>query len=306
MVSIVLLACLAVLLLVICASFKIIGPNEVGLVIKRLGRRLQGENIIAFEGEAGYQADLLMPGVRFKLWPIFSIRKYPWVQISAGKIGVVIAQIGQPLPAGAKSAVYKREFGDFVDLRTFVNQGGQKGIQRPALRPGASLPIHPIAFLVITSGKVFGEPVAEDLVMSLARGHDDGERPVRSRGLMPTSFGLTELDLNVLVIKPRPIGESAKAEAIDVVGVVTTLEGPPLDAGDIACRIGGFKDVGRLEREKATNSDIIETLLADQNERHDNYQNYQAFLDGDGKMGLQHDVLRYGAYVLNPFLALAG
>lgn len=290
---------LALLFTVMAASFKVIGPNEVGLVIKKLGRKLPGENIVAFNGEAGYQADLLMPGLRFKLWPIFSIKKYPWVQISAGKIGVVIAQIGRPLPAGAKSAVYKNEFGDFVDLRNFIEKGGQKGVQRPVLRPGASLPIHPIAFLVITSGKVFGEPVDENLVASLHRDRDDGES-THSVFLTPASFGLKEKDLNVQVIEPRPIGEST--EAVDVVGVITTLEGPPLDAGDIACRIGGFQDIASLEKNEKTNSDIIEILLADKNEKHDNYQNYQAFLDNGGKMGLQHDVLRYGAYVLNPFL----
>ena len=59
---------------------------------------------IAMNGEAGYQRDLLMPGLRFKLWPVFSVAKYPWVQVPAGEIGVVIAQVGAPLPIGAKSA----------------------------------------------------------------------------------------------------------------------------------------------------------------------------------------------------------
>src|ERR1044072_8866850 len=44
---------------------------------------------IAFEGEAGYQADLLMPGVRFKLWPTYKVIRYPWVQVPAGELGVV-------------------------------------------------------------------------------------------------------------------------------------------------------------------------------------------------------------------------
>jgi len=282
---------LLLILIALSKSIKSIGPNELGLVIKRFGKKLPGDNVIAFNGEAGYQADLLMPGFRFKLWPIYRIVKYPWTQISAGNIGVVIAQIGQPLPAGAKSGVYKKEFGDFVDLRIFVNNGGQKGIQRPSLRPGASLPIHPIAFLVITSNKVFGEPVDETLI----RKTRDGE------GLKPESFGLKKEDLEVLIIKPRPIGESS--EALDVVGMVTTFEGPPLDAGDIACRIGGFKDVETMEgNENTSDSDTIEVILSDQNEKHDNFQDFQAFLECGGRMGLQHDVLRYGAYVLNPFL----
>ena len=58
-----------------------------------------------------------MPGLRFKLWPIYGVKKFPWVQVPAGEIGVVIAQVGAPLPIGAKSAVYKPEFDNFSDLR---------------------------------------------------------------------------------------------------------------------------------------------------------------------------------------------
>ena len=75
----------------------------------------RNDNPIAFHGEAGYQAELLMPGLRFKLWPIFGVKKFPWVQVPAGEIGVVIAQVGAPLPIGAKSGVYKPEFGNFSD-----------------------------------------------------------------------------------------------------------------------------------------------------------------------------------------------
>ena len=72
----------------------------------------------------GYQATLLMPGLRFKLWPMFGVKKFPWVQVPAGEIGVVIAQVGEPLPIGAKSAVYKtgvrrtsRRSREFVERR---------------------------------------------------------------------------------------------------------------------------------------------------------------------------------------------
>ena len=54
------------------------------------------------------------------------------------------------LPIGAKSAVYKPEFGNFADLKVFIEKGGQKGVQRPVLSPGTLAPIHPVAFLVIT------------------------------------------------------------------------------------------------------------------------------------------------------------
>jgi uncharacterized membrane protein YqiK len=42
--------------------------------------------------------------------------------------------------------------------------------------------------------------------------------------------------------------------------------------------------------------------LRAKNSLHDNYQDYQAFLDDGGCIGLQHDPLLYGSYLLNPFL----
>ena len=48
--------------------------------------------------------------------------------------------------------------------------------------------------------------------------------------------------------------------------------------------------------------EIIEVLLGSKNDLHNNYQDFQAFLDAGGKIGLQHDPLLYGAYLLNPFL----
>src|SRR3954471_2288386 len=122
------LGIVVVVLLVLIAfkSVHSIGALEVGLVSKRFGfKKLRDDNPIAFHGEAGYQAELLMPGLRFKLWPMFGVRKFPLVQVPAGEIGVVIAQVGAPLPIGAKSANYKPEFANFSALEPFINGGGQ-------------------------------------------------------------------------------------------------------------------------------------------------------------------------------------
>ncbi len=60
----------------------------------------------------------------------------------------------------------------------------------------------------------------------------------------------------------------------DMVGIVTTLDGRPIEAGEIAGQtIGG----------------------------HDNFQNAQAFLDGGGSRGLQEQVLLSGTWNLNPW-----
>jgi regulator of protease activity HflC (stomatin/prohibitin superfamily) len=270
--------------LAVLRSLHSIGPSEVGLVTKRLARRSLDEgNPVAMNKEAGYQAGLLMPGLRFKLWPVYGVSKHPWVQVPAGEIGVVIAQVGAPLPIGTKSAVYRPEFKNFSDVAAFLDNGGQKGVQRPVLPPGTLVPTHPAAFLVLTATRVYGVPVSNELQ---ALAHRSGGR------LAPEVFGLDPAQLRVTVIAPQ--GHT------DMVGVVTTLEGEPLPASDIASRLGGFEDVVAME--DASDAEIIETLLGSKNQLHNNYQDIQAFLTHGGRIGLQHDPLLYGAYLLNPFL----
>ncbi|MBC7228835.1 MAG: SPFH domain-containing protein [Actinobacteria bacterium] len=278
-------------LLLVLPSFRRIGPTQVGLVTKRFSfKKLSEDNPIAFRGEAGYQAELLMPGLRFKFWIVFRVEKYPWVQVPAGEIGVVIAQVGAPLPIGAKSAVYRREFGNFTDLEGFIANGGQKGVQRPVLPPGTMVPIHPVAFLVITKDKVYGLPVSPELKKLADR---DGI-------LTPQSFGLHPNHLDLVRISPQP--SPGGEHLIDMVGIVTTYEGDPLPSGAIASRLGAFEDIAEMERQGASDLELIEALLGSKNNLHNNYQDFQAFLDNGGKIGLQHDPLLYGAYALNPFL----
>ncbi|QQS34936.1 MAG: hypothetical protein IPM56_11770 [Ignavibacteriales bacterium] len=280
------------LLLIIFKSLKSIGPTEIGLVNKRFSfSKLGDDNPIAFNGEAGYQEELLMPGLRFKFWPVFYIEKHPWVQVPAGEIGVVIAQVGKPLPMGAKSAVYKKEFGNFLNIKEFISLGGQKGVQRPVLPPGSLVPIHPVGFLVITKKQVYGLPVAPE-IRDLA---------IKRNGVLtPEAFGLKPNQLDVVYIEPQ---NDSDGRVQDVVGIVTVNDGDPLSSGDIASRLGGFEDISQLEN-TANTSDmhLMETILGNKNTVHNNYQDFQSFIDNGGRIGLQHDPLLYGMYNLNPFL----
>ena len=281
---------IGVLVVLILPSIRVIGPTEVGLVTKRFSfSKLLKDNPIAFRGEAGFQGDLLMPGFRFKLWLVYKVAKFPWVQVPANEIGVVIAQVGAPLPIGAKSAIYKPEFGNFSNLQAFLANGGQKGVQRPVLPPGSLLVIHPVAFLVITKGEVYGVPISPDL-----QGRAD-----RAGRLSPASFGLRPEQLELVRISPHSGHDGG---IVDMVGIVTTFEGDPLPSGDIASRLGAFTDFNEMEAQGATDPEVIERILGSKNNLHNNYQDLQAFLDHGGKIGLQHDPLLYGAYTLNPFL----
>jgi uncharacterized membrane protein YqiK len=126
--------------------------------------------------------------------------------------------------------------------------------------------------VVITADRVFGKMVSEST-----------ERAVQE---------VEERALKVVHITPQ--GDR------DVVGVVTTLEGPA--SGDIASRIGGFDDVLGMESGGGSPTQVIQAVLRSKNNLHDNYQDYQAFLANGGCIGLQHDPLLYGSYLLNPFL----
>jgi len=279
-------------MILIIPSIRIIGPTEVGLVLKRFShKKMSADNPVAFDGEAGFQDDLLMPGWRFKFWVLYQVNKFPWVQVPAGEIGVVIAQVGKPLPIGAKSGVYKKEFGNFSNARKFIENDGQKGVQRPVLTPGTSAPIHPVAFLIITKNKVYGLPVSPDLKRLAEK---DGR-------LTAQAFGLDPRQLELVRIAPQQSKDGDKP--IDTIGIVNVGEGDPLPPGDIACRLGGFEDVHKMmDKEGVNDAEIIEVLLGCKNILHNNYQDFQAFLDNGGKIGLQHDPLLYGTYALNPFL----
>jgi hypothetical protein len=153
------------------------------------------------------------------------------------------------------------------------------------------MPVHPVAFLVLTPQAVFGLPVSPDLVAT-ARATDGV--------LNPTSFGLSPEQLRVVVIAPQG--------PVDMVGIVTVLEGEPLHSGDIASRLGGYEDIAGMMASPTdgtpaeTDAKVIEVLLGSKNVLHNNYQDFQAFLEHGGRIGLQHDPLLYGAYLLNPFL----
>src|SRR5256884_9158103 len=117
---------------VLWRSIVVIGPAEIGLVVKRVsGRHNTTDTPIAFAGEAGYQAELLMPGVRFKLWPTYIVVRYPWVQVPAGEIGVGISQNGEPPPTGAQAARDPPQFGQLTNPRTVLESHGQKGGHPP-------------------------------------------------------------------------------------------------------------------------------------------------------------------------------
>ena len=77
-----------------------------------------------------------MPGLRFKLWPMFGVQEVPVGAGAGGRDRRGDRAGRRPLPIGAKSAVYKPEFGNFSDLDSFVERRRAEGRAAPGAPAG--------------------------------------------------------------------------------------------------------------------------------------------------------------------------
>ncbi len=226
-----------VILVVIIAAIAsllgivIISERQVGVIIKRFSpKSLPPDRLIALNGEAGYQADTLAPGVHFGYFPwMYTIRKVPVTVVPAGEIALVVAADGTSIP---QERILGKvvDCDDFQDARKFLLNGGEKGRQLGILTAGAYR-INTALFTVIT------------------------RQTAQQQGMDPNTLRIYEV-------------------AHDMVGIVTTLDGAPIDEGEIA---GLYIP------------------------NHDNFQNAQAFLEAGGRRGLQEQVLLSGSWNLNPW-----
>jgi len=136
-----LVAALIVIGVVVLSKFLLgwvlIREDQVGHIVKKFSSKpLPPGRIVALEGEAGYQARTLAPGLHFWYWPwMFKVDKRPLVTIEPGKIGLVVAKDGNMLPADRILA--KRVVCDnFQDAEGFLRNGGMKGKQVVVLTAG--------------------------------------------------------------------------------------------------------------------------------------------------------------------------
>lgn len=112
----------------------IIPEDKIGLVTKKFvlmgaNKFLPDGKIIALNGEPGYQATTLAPGLYWGYWPWqFSIDQVGFTIIPKGKIGLVSAKDGAQLPTGAILA-RNVPSDNFQDAGAFLKNGGQRGKQ---------------------------------------------------------------------------------------------------------------------------------------------------------------------------------
>ncbi len=221
------------ILLHLLVGAVLIDERQVGVVIKRFGSRsLPPGRLLALNGEAGYQADTLAPGLHFGYWRWqYQVLKMPVTEVAPGEIALVVAADGAPIPA---ERILGRvvDCDSFQDARKFLVGGGERGRQLGIITAG-TYRINTALFNVITAAQA-------------------------------PAFGMETAALFVQRVDP------------DKVGIVTTLDGCPIEAGEIAG-----------------------PTIA----HHDNFQDAQAFLTGGGRRGLQEQVLLSGSWNLNPWFA---
>jgi uncharacterized membrane protein YqiK len=279
-------AALLVGVVVVCeiAGLRYISNNRVGIIEKLWspkGSVPEGQ-IMALNGEAGFQSEVLRGGLHFGLWRWqYRIHRVPLVTVPQGKIGYIYARDGEPLePSQTLGKVIPCN--NFQDARGFlvgVAGGpesdpvvGQRGRQRAILREGVYA-INLAQFLVIT----------EEMVYRLEL---QGQRELKA--LVGWQTELSEMEGFSPVVIGGPVQcadpmNPGKTTTVDSIGIVTVQDGPSLGPGEIIAPAVGFD---RSDKDY-----------------HNNYQDPEAFLRSGGRRGLQYLPLTDGTYFINRWFA---
>ena len=90
---------LGLLVLVILSGIRFIPNNRIGVVEKRFsfGKGSVKSGLIALNGEAGYQPQVLRGGLHYLMPFQYVVHTMPLVTISQGKIGYIFARDGRQL-----------------------------------------------------------------------------------------------------------------------------------------------------------------------------------------------------------------
>jgi uncharacterized membrane protein YqiK len=276
----------------------IIPDDQIGLVIKKFvlfgrNKELPAGKIVALQGEAGIQAGTLAPGLHIGLWPWqFDVKYENLFIVPPGNIGVIESCDGKPLPDGRVLAC-NVDCDNFQDAHKFLSTGGERGAQTAIIPPGAwrintlvfTVKVAPMAIIepgkigvveardgkALSSGRIIGRHVECDSFQDAAAFMNNGGERGPQMSIIPQGQ---------YRINPRLF----KVEMVDItdipdnmVGIVTTKEGKPLNTGDIA----GPEIAG-----------------------HNMFQNPMSFVENGGTKGLQEQVLLAGRYFINPKFAV--
>jgi uncharacterized membrane protein YqiK len=206
------LALAVLFFLIISGAVRYIPNDRIGVVEKlwsASGSVKRG--LLALNGEAGFQAEVRRGGFHFFAPFQYRLHIHPMVSVTQGRIGYVFARDGGDLPAGQTLADNARA-ADFLDVRGFLTNGGQKGPQRKVLREGTHI-INPALFVVMTCEATYALSLN-----AVEKQYYEQMRDV-----------LTERD----AFSPVVLKEVTGAHDSDQVAIVTVQDGPGLPKDEL-------------------------------------------------------------------------
>jgi uncharacterized membrane protein YqiK len=106
-----------------------------------------GEKFLANHGQKGPQSEILLPGTYRINRDLFHVQIADATIIPSGKVGLVTALDGEPLPETEYVAKSVPDHKDFQNVLMFLSAGGQRGPQFDVLKPGTYY-INPMMFRV--------------------------------------------------------------------------------------------------------------------------------------------------------------
>lgn len=191
---------------------RYIPNNRIGIVEKLWSPKGSVKHgLLALDGEAGFQPDLLRGGFHFFMPLQYRVHMRPMIVVTQGKIGYVFARDGHDLPAG-QTLADNAQAKDFRDVRDFLAAGGQKGPQRKILREGTHI-INPALFVVMTDEATYGLSLDKD-----EQAYYDNMRDV--------------LDKRSAFV-PVVIKELPGTHESDQLAIVTVMDGPGLPRDEL-------------------------------------------------------------------------
>jgi uncharacterized membrane protein YqiK len=196
------------------AGFRLIPNDRVGIIEKKWSPKGSLDSqIIALNKEAGFQPYVIRGGIHFLSPIMYKIHIVPLITIPQGEIGYVFARDGESLPGTQTLGRVVPEGENFQNVEGFLNNNGQKGIQRAIVREG-TYAFNLAEFIIITEKEIYA--------LSLGQGE------------MKTVQGMAEKIRERNGFIPVIISGSD-----DVLGVVTVHDGPSLSQGNIVSPIVG-------------------------------------------------------------------
>jgi uncharacterized membrane protein YqiK len=206
---------LGVIIILKLIGIRIIPNNKIGIVEKWWSSKgsLKAQ-IIALNGESGYQPQVLRGGIHFKTPLMYKVHICPLVTIPQGQIAYVFARDGEPLEPTETLGKLTNEGNNFQDTKAFIENGGHKGPQTEIVREG-TYAFNLAQFIILTEDRMYYLPM---------------ESKSEEVAINKMSEILTQRDaFRPIVIKGSD----------DKVGIVTVHDGPSLQSGDIIAPIVG-------------------------------------------------------------------